>query len=221
VKCREQDQDYRRGDDKRISQLRQIKTALNLLSKFGLKGKYGNQVKKSIQDITTGLCREFDHKSKWVTVANKRTNMKIRRFTKKISDWKDSWRVYGDNGDNKALCVSKIKYTLSCTGTCDIRSRDKRLLTHYKKFSCWKCDKYPRVAKLEKGHKSVVDLRLTKSMFWNGDKNLALGSKKMKVVRHNVQVYVVPDCNCHHNRNKKYDVKHNVHKNQTKPNQDA
>jgi len=206
VTCKTQHQDYKLGSNQRHGQLQQIGKALNLLSKFGLAGKYGKMVRESIKDINVGLCRVFDDKSKWVSIADKYEFK--RKATPSIGFSSNAWNIYPNQGKNgeKFVCLSKIEYTFTCQSDCTILSTDKRLPTTPD-------SKWPIVGSILTGDKfnkkQKFTIRLDKPMTLEAFRLVAMQYKG--VVQDDVSVYVVPGCNCL-KRDHDYDVKANQHK---------
>jgi len=197
VTCKTQHDNFKRSSKQRHGQLKQIEKALKLLAKFGLGGKYGKMVRESIKDIHAGLCRAFDDKSKYVSIADKHTFHK--KATGKVGFSEKAWKVYPnkDADDDKFICVSKIQFTFTCKNKCQILSSDKRLP---------KQGKWPIVGQMNGSKKPrTFTTRFPKPMKFKSFRNVAF--KYKGVVRRDVRIFVVPGCNCRENRNADLDVK--------------
>jgi len=190
VICNDQDKDYKANSAKRHGQLQQILKALKLLSKFGLGGKYGEQVREGIKDVTAGLCRAFDDNSTWADVSADSKKLPNGRVASTFPAFDKKWQAYPSN--KKEVCISQIKYTVTCYTKCDIRLDDARLLGEGQKG-------WPSIAKIGKdyGKRREIILRLKKPMYWKQtrDMNYVRGRAK-EAKRDGVSIYVIPDCNC-------------------------
>lgn len=211
VVCKDQDKDYKMNSAKRYGQLKQIKKALGLLSKFGLAGKYGKMVRESIKDVNAGLCRAFDDHSKWVSVAPRDFNFKNNKrpqLSPKISGAlpEAAYKIYKNSDTTgKFICMSAMQYTVTCGAECDIRTTDGRFPK-----GKYKRNKYPRIVHVKNnyGKERVTTIRFPKPLKYKVSKTLAL-VKKGKIARTDVSVYVIPGCNCMKGINKDLTVKHN------------
>lgn len=213
VVCKTQNEDYKRNSAKRHGQLAQIKKALNLLSKFGLAGKYGSMVRESIKDVTAGLCRVFDDYSKWVSVAPTDYVFSARGnamsgvnppLTKEAYIYNNT-----DAKGGKFVCMSEIRYTFVCGIKCDMRTNDKRL-AGYVHTPNDRFKRFPRIVDITRDFNKprTATIRLKKPLKYNPSvRNVVLKGTGL-AKRTDIEIYVIPGCNCN-NPNSDYVVTDN------------
>lgn len=215
VVCETQQADYVRGENKRHGQLLQIQKALKLLEKFGLSGEAGKQVREGIKDITAGLCRAFDDESGFVTIASEDFQFGSKAGAKSpvISSNKAALAKYPNNKNAKGkpfVCISQMRFTVTCKGQCDVRASDRRLPVQ---GTYDESNTKPRVfassSPRDYNRARTRTLRLKKPMVFENF-NMFSMMKHGGVTRGDVDVFVVPGCNCRSNPDVGYDVKGNV-----------
>jgi hypothetical protein len=212
VVCKTQNDDWKANDKKRYGQLKQIRKALKLLSKFGLGGKYGKKVRESIKDINAGLCRTHDDNSQWITVAGPYKFKKRRRArSRSFPNLPKEAYIYKnqDARGHRFVCKSKIRYTFQCTSRCDLRTNDKRMNRELRGSYSYR--RYPRLAYFSRGtnnRRKSRTVHLYTPLKWKKSVRSVLLNNKGVATRTKVQIYVVPGCNCL-NPNKDYRVTHN------------
>jgi hypothetical protein len=216
ARCKKAHREYLAMINKTDGQLQQLKKALDILSKFSMGGKYGEMIKDSLKDVTAGLCKDFDYKSKYVPYLPSATP--IRRITRKgfPSFNQEAWNVYQSLvKGKKEVCVKNIQFTFTCSAECDIRITDRRLVKNIEGDNGrYRYNRFPRVAHISNprdfNKPKKFTVRLKESLEWLGGTKLYAIVQKGRIIQNDVSAFVVPNCNCNKHRNKDYDVQANA-----------
>jgi hypothetical protein len=206
VVCDDQERDYKQQSAKRYGQLAQIKKVLDLLSKMGLSGKYGEAVRDSIKDINAGLCRAFDDNSTWVSVDPTDYRYSGTRGVKSTSGFhEDAWKIYPNkaaNG-NKFVCVSAVQYTITTTGAVS------KIMVNIPGPPGPKWTALPAPGASYIGKEFKITQRLAVPMEWKSVQLGVMQGKGVTTTRNDVSIFVIPGCNCDKSLDPALKVTHN------------